>query len=190
MVKIAYILRRIALPAVVFVGVALVHFVWTGLFPEENPAQQQWVVIPAITETSWLRTYIETQSYWLGYSYALAFSFASVALQWYREQGTCTSRNAAIGGFTFSGLLAVGGCFLIGCCGSPMLIVYMNLFGAAFLPLAKPLMAGITTVSIILAGIWMYRKSSAARKTFDQTGSVVLDCDCGAAHCSPGPKTS
>jgi hypothetical protein len=187
MSKLAYGLRRVALPVVVFVGVAVVHFVWVGLFPEENPAQQQWMAIPTTVEASWWRSYVESQSYWLGYSYALAFSFAVMALRWYREQGGCTSRNAAIGGFTFSGLLAVGGCFLIGCCGSPMLIVYMNLFGAAFLPLAKPLMAGITTVSIALAGIWMYRKRAISEKTSDQEGSVGLACDCGP-HCSPGPN--
>lgn len=181
------VLRRMALPALVFVGVATVHFVWVGLFPEENPNQQQWAAIPTPAEACWWKAYLETQSYWLGYSYALAFSFAVMALRWYREQGSCASRNAAIGGFTFSGLLAVGGCFLIGCCGSPMLIVYMNLFGAAFLPLAKPLMAGITTVSIAVAWIWMYRKSSIARNAVNPDGSVDLACDCGS-RCSPGPN--
>jgi hypothetical protein len=186
--RFAYVLRRGALPLVVFVGVAIVHFVWVGLFPEENPAQQQWAAIPTTVGTGWWRAYVESQSYWLGYSYALAFSFAVMALRWYREQGSCTSRNAAIGGFTFSGLLAVGGCFLIGCCGSPMLIVYMNLFGAAFLPLAKPLMAGITTVSIVAAWIWMYRKSSMAKNAVNPADSNEVACDCGF-HCSPGPDS-
>ncbi len=188
MSKLAYGLRRLVLPLIVFVGVAILHFIWVGLFPEENPTQQQWAAIPTTVETGWWRAYVETQSYWLGYSYALAFSFAMVALRWYREQGDCTSRNAVIGGFTFSGLLAVGGCFLIGCCGSPMLIVYMNLFGAAFLPLAKPLMAGITTISIAVAWIWMYRKSSMARNGANPAGSVELACDCGS-HCSPRPNS-
>lgn len=162
---------------------ALFHYVWVGVFPEENPAQEQWTAIPTSVETSWWRTYIETQSYWLGYSYALAFSFAVMAFRWYREQSSCASRNAAIGGFSFSGLLAVGGCFLVGCCGSPMLIVYMNLFGAAFLPLAKPLMAGITSLTIVLAWLWMHRKSSLFQKATESHASSGIACDCGA-HCS------
>jgi len=42
-----------------------------------------------------------------------------------------------------------------------MLIIYLNLFGAAFLPIAKPFMAGITTLTIFLAWWWMNRKQPA-----------------------------
>ena len=38
-----------------------------------------------------------------------------------------------MGGITLSGFLAVAGCYLLGCCGSPMLAVYMSLFGVSFL---------------------------------------------------------
>jgi hypothetical protein len=38
-----------------------------------------------------------------------------------------------------------------------MLVVYLNLFGAGFLPLAKPLVAVVTTLSIIGAWWWMKR---------------------------------
>jgi hypothetical protein len=145
--------RRAVLPLVVFIGVAVFHFVWLYLFPEQNPAQTRWATMPQVTSP--LKRYIETQSYWLGYSYALAFSFAAVALRGYRERRSCTAKGLAIGGATFSGLLAVAGCYLIGCCGSPMLGVYLSLFGAAFLPLAKPLIATFTTVSVGLSWWWM-----------------------------------
>jgi len=46
-----------------------------------------------------------------------------------------------------------GGCFLIGCCGSPMLAVYLSLFGAKALGLGKPLMALVTLVSVS-CGYW------------------------------------
>ncbi len=101
--------------------------------------------------------YVATGGYWLGYSYALPLAFASVALRRYREQRMCRARTLAIGGVAFSGFLAVAACFLLGCCGSPMLAVYLSLFGAAFLPLAKLLIAAITTV-LILGGSWWLRK--------------------------------
>ena len=40
---------------------------------------------------------------------------------------------------------------MLGCCGSPMLAVYLSLFGAAFLPWAKPLIALLTTVTLFAA---------------------------------------
>jgi len=55
---------------------------------------------------------------------------------------------------TFSALLATFGCFMIGCCGSPIAIVYINMFGSSYLNVAKPLIFVITLVSIVNA----YRK--------------------------------
>ena len=150
--------RRILLPVGTFIIVLAVHYVWIGLFPERDPAQDRWLSVPA-AEASWLRRYLESQSYWLGYSYALALSFAAVALRRYREQRLCAARNLAIGGVTLSGFLAIAGCFLLGCCGSPMLAVYLSLFGASFLPFARPLVAGVTTIPIIVGWFWMNRWS-------------------------------
>jgi len=47
----------------------------------------------------------------------------------FRQERTVTA-GAAGGGVTLLGALMAGGCFLIGCCGSPMLAVYLSLFGA------------------------------------------------------------
>jgi hypothetical protein len=146
--------RRLILPAAVFAGVGTVHFIWSGLFPEQSPLQDQWVTIPVPHAPSWTQRYVETQSYWLGLSYALSLAFAAAALRRYREQRFCASRTLAIGGATFSGFLAVAGCYLLGCCGSPMLAVYLSLFGAAFLPLAKPLTALMTVV--LVGGSWWW----------------------------------
>jgi hypothetical protein len=149
--------QRALLPLAVFFGVALFHFVWLYLFPEQDPAQSRWVTVEQ--GSSPLRRYIETQSYLLGYSYALAFSFTAVAFRRYRERRACHAGSMAVGSLTFSGILAVAGCYLIGCCGSPMLGVYLSLFGAAFLPLAKPLIAVLTTLSIGVSWLWMNRRS-------------------------------
>ena len=154
-------LRRAGLPLLVFAAVLAIHFVWHGLFPERDPAQERWAPLPPQHTASWLTTYLRTGAYWIGYAYALSLTFAAIALRHYRERRLCRSRNLAIGGVTFSGFLAVAGCFLLGCCGSPMLLVYLNLFGAAFLPLAKPLVALFTTVIIALAACFLLRNQPA-----------------------------
>jgi hypothetical protein len=158
----ARVLRRAALPLAAFLGVFLVHFTWLILFPEQDPAQSRWATVAE--PVSPLIRYIESQDYWLGYSYGLALSFTVLALRRYREGRFCTARNMTIGGITFTGFLAVAGCFLVGCCGSPMLVVYLNLFGAAFLPLAKPLMAMVTTTSIGLSWWWMHRSERTSSR--------------------------
>jgi Co/Zn/Cd efflux system component len=152
-------LRRFLLPLGVFMGVAVVHYVWSGLFPEVDPAQARWASLPG-SDASWLSRYLETQGYWLGYSYALSLTFAAAALRRYREERFCSAKTLAFGGVTLSGFLALAGCFLVGCCGSPMLVVYLSLFGAGFLPLAKPLVAVVTTISIVGAWWWMKRRGA------------------------------
>lgn len=142
-------IRRALLPLMVFLGILGAHFVWLGLFPEQDPAQSRWADVPS--DRSWLKAYFEGGHFWLGYSYGVSLAFAAAALRTYRERRLKAGRNLALGGLSFSGALAVAGCYLLGCCGSPMLAVYLSLFGAAFLPWAKPLVAGITTVSLIAA---------------------------------------
>jgi len=153
--------RRALLPAIMFIAVWLVHFLWLGLFPDEDPAQNRWAEVPAISETTWWERYVDTQSYWLGFSYAACLAFVAIAFRRYRERSCCSARNVAIGGISFGGFLAVAGCFLLGCCGSPMLVVWLNLFGAAFLPMLKPLVAGITVAMILLAWWLMNRRAKS-----------------------------
>jgi hypothetical protein len=145
-------------PAGAFVLIFVVHFVWLGLFPEQDPAQTVWATLPATK--SWLQTYLETGSFWLGYSYALSFAFAVAAVRHYLASRCWADKRFALGGVTFAGTLAIVGCFLVGCCGSPMLVFWLNLFGATFLPFAKPALAGITTATIGLAWWWMVKKSN------------------------------
>lgn len=149
-------LRRLLLPMLVFVTVGLIHFVWLGVFSARNATQDRWQTVEE--SPSWFTRYLETQSYWTGYSYALSLAFVAVAVRRYREQRMCAARNLAVGGITLTGFLAFAGCFLVGCCGSPMLGVYLSLFGASFLPWAKALVAGLTTAMIGGAYWWMVRK--------------------------------
>lgn len=154
--------RRAALPAAVFLAVLAVHFVWLGFFPDEDPAQDRWARAPASERASWLSLYLDTGSYWLGFSYGISIAFAVAAFRRYREARASCARNLAVGGISFSGFLSVVGCYLLGCCGSPMLAVYLSLFGAAFLPFLKPLVAALTAATTLAAWWWLDRRLSRA----------------------------
>lgn len=143
-------LRRALLPLTVFVAVLGVHFVWLGIFPERDPAQGRWAEVPE-AGNSWLGGYLDTGGYWLGYSYGASLAFAAAGLRRYREERLAAGRNLALGGISVTGVLALVGCYLLGCCGSPMLAVYLSFFGAAFLPWAKPLVALLTTLALLAA---------------------------------------
>lgn len=156
------LLRRAALPVAVFLASVALHYLWTGYSLERECAQESRLTGEGCCAPSWWAGYVGGRSYWLGYSYGLALAFAAVALRQYREQRMCAARNLALSGITLSGFLAVAGCFLVGCCGSPMLAVYVSLFGTAFLPLAKPLVAVLTTVSIGAGWWWLHRQRPSA----------------------------
>jgi hypothetical protein len=172
---VAKFLRRAALPVMVFVVVALIHFVWINVFPEQNPAQNRWATVLPVEEFSWMVRYVDGQNYWLGYSYALSLAFAAVAFRRYREKSSLSGKTLALGGVTFSGFIAFAGCFLLACCGSPMLAVYLSLFGAGFLPLAKPLIAVLTTVFVATSWWWMSR-SKAENQLCEESGQICSCC--------------
>lgn len=162
--RVAKHLKSAALPALALLAIGLVHLFWSKWFPAHDPAQARWAALPSAAEgPDWLAVYLETGEYWLGYAYALSGAFAVAALQNLfatrrRQRAGAAEGGLAAGSFTFAGGLALGGCFLIGCCGSPMLAVWLSLFGASFLPFAKPLVAALTTTMIVAAWLWMLRR--------------------------------
>lgn len=156
--------RRGWLPLAVFVLVFVLHALYVR--HEVRLPAQGWADAGIVDNGFWgFGPYLRARDYFTGYSYALPLAFVTVALRRYREQRMCASRNLAVGGVTLTGFLAFAGCFLIGCCGSPMLGVYLSLFGASFLPWAKPLVAGLTTTTIGASYCWMRRRSSASGTT-------------------------
>jgi len=156
-------LKRLFLPVGTLIAVWLIHLIGLWYFPEERDH------FSSLAE--FWHSYIENQSYFMSYSYMLSLVFAVVAFRQYRERKSCPARNMALGAIGFSGVLSVTGCFLLGCCGSPMLSVYLSLFGAAFLPFAKPFIAALTTVLIGASWYWMHRKTSAPSQ-------AVAHCGC------------
>ncbi len=150
-----------------FALVLCIHLSWINLFPAKDVAQKAWLSVPAAEHTGWLDRYWSGDNYWLGYSYALSISFAVYVLLLYASRRLAATGRLAIGGISLSGFLAVFGCFLVGCCGSPMLGVYLSLFGASFLPFAKPLVALLITLIIATSWIWLRRKNRSK-----------VDCNC------------
>ena len=141
--------------AAIFAAVLIGHYFYTTQAPPPQTADSAWAQfdfeLPA--ETRWSR-YAGAGEYWLGLSYASAAGFAVYCLgrilRLRRE-----SLAASAGGLTLGGLLWAGVCFLTGCCGSPMLPIYLGLFGPKFIGATKPLTFVITVLSILLGYAWM-----------------------------------
>ena len=101
----------------------------------------------------WVQKYILGQEYFIGISYGLSFAFMVFAFFKYRENNKGALKAAACGG-----LLAVVlwfSCFFLGCCGSPMLIVYLNFIGLSGLRIPK-LALLLMTVAFIAAGYFCF----------------------------------
>jgi hypothetical protein len=97
---------------------------------------------------SFWRNYIISQDYFVSFSYALSASFGVWATARFVYSRRRAAAVGAFGGLSLVTLLAAAGCFLIGCCGSPMLPIYVSLFGSKAAGIGKPLMALISLISI------------------------------------------
>lgn len=174
-------IKRAVLPVSAFIVVMELHFGFQVLNYKLNPtaacppeATADGSCCRSPDETSAFRVYLQGQGYWLGISYALPLAFAVTAFRRYREQRSAFNRKLAIGGLTLYGVLAAAGCFLTGCCGSPMLAVYASFLGATYLPFAKPLLAGFSAFTVVIAWWWMNRSN------------VTAACNCSDAVCCSG----
>ena len=169
-------LRRI-LPAFVFLSVFVAHALYSGFWAKATP--EGWAdfdVSSSAVGPLGLLAYWRGQDYFVGFSYALAAAFAAWALT------RCISNRAkggaarAAGSVTLVGVLMVSGCFFIGCCGSPMLAIYLSLFGTRVLGFAKPVTALITLASVS-CGYWCLSRRFARG-------------ECVEACCSPAETSS
>lgn len=151
------------LPALVFALVVLGHFLVAS---RETPAEVGggggWAAYQFDEpEEGRFARYAAAGDYWLGLSYGLAGAFGTWcflrALRMRRE-----ALAASAGGLTLSGVLWAGVCFLTGCCGSPMLPIYLGLFGPQFLSVTKPLVFAITGLSIVVGFAWIVRQAPKA----------------------------
>lgn len=77
-----------------------------------------------------MRPYFAAQDYFLGFSYALGAAFSTWAGGQFFRQRLAALAAGAVGSIGLVGVIMAGRCFLLGCCGSPMLGVYLALFEA------------------------------------------------------------
>ena len=143
-------------PTIVFVAIFVAHALYVGACAVAAPSGWSDFGMSAnATGPFGLGAYWRGQDYFISFSYALGASFAAWALTRCisLRQARVAAGGAALGGITLVGVLMAGGCFLIGCCGSPMLAVYVSLFGSRALGVGKPLTALVTLVSVS-CGYW------------------------------------
>ncbi len=132
---------------------------------------RQWIDIGG---DSPFRHYILQRDYLLSLSYAVVAAFTLHS--WMRARAKAKSGAAGVaGGFTLASLLALGGCWLIGCCGSPLLPVYLSLFGSSLAGFTKPLVFTLALSSVGFSWWWMNRKSRR-------------DCGCDHSRCETKPN--
>lgn len=138
--------KKTIIPLVTFITVFVLHLLYFKLTEG------------TCGSVSWFQRYVKEQEHFLGISYALSFAFMAFAFLKFKENRK-NALKAAIGG----GLLAVilwFLCFLLGCCGSPMLIVYLNLIGLSNLKVSKLALLVMTIIFIGIGYIWLIKKSS------------------------------
>ena len=142
-------------PLFVFLTVFLAHALYSGFCAGSAPPGWADVdVSSSAVGPLGLWAYVRAQDYFVGFSYALASAFAAWAIsRCVSSRGRAETAGAAAGSITLVGVLMASGCFLIGCCGSPMLAIYLSLFGSRMLGFAKPLTALITLASVS-CGYW------------------------------------
>ena len=119
--------KKILYPLIAFVMIFILHVIYS--IWKDIQIYRQWV---QIEDTTLLSLYLERQDYFLSFSYALAGAFTIYALLKFLE-GRRKGIAGVLGGVTLTAILYFCGCFLLGCCGSPMLAVYLTLFGSSFL---------------------------------------------------------
>lgn len=142
---------------IAFVAVFLSHMLY--LYYLTSAPQKDWADNFSPSGSFW-RSYVIGQDYFLSFCYALSASFAVWATARFVYSRRRAAAVGAFGGVSLVTLLAAAGCFLIGCCGSPMLPIYVALFGSHAAGIGKPLMALISLISIGGGYLYVLRQSN------------------------------
>lgn len=137
--------KNILVPLVVFITVILLHLLYFKITEEKCGA------------ISWFQRYIRDQEIFIGISYALLFAFITFSFLKFKEGRNNALKAAGAGGF-FTIILWLF-CFLSGCCGSPMLIVYLNLLGISSLKIPKIVLLVMTIIFVGISYFWMIKRA-------------------------------
>jgi len=155
-----------------FVAVFVGHFLYLRYLT--IAPQKDWADSFNPSASFW-QSYIIGQDYFVSFSYALSAGFAVWAAARFIYSRRRAAALGAFGGVSLVTLLAAAGCFIIGCCGSPMLVIYVSLFGSKAAGIGKPLMALISLISIGAGYLYVVRRS---------------ECDCTDPETCRSPEKS
>lgn len=140
---------------VAFIAVFITHVLYLLYLTGES--QKGWADNFGPSPTFW-QSYLSSEDYFVSFSYALSASFAVWAAARFAYSRRSVAAVGALGGVSILSLLTAAGCFLIGCCGSPMLPIYASLFGSKAAGVGKPLMALISLLSIGAGYLYILRQ--------------------------------
>lgn len=154
--------KGIFYPLITFISVFFSHAIYS--IWKSSQISKQWVKVENVSSLS---LYFKQQNFFLSFSYGLAFAFTIYAIQKF-IQNRKSGAGGVISGITLTGILYFATCFLLGCCGSPMLAVYLSLFGSRFLGFTKPLIAIITTISVLIGYFWIEKKTKSCCEKNDR----------------------
>ncbi len=156
--------KRLLIGTAAGVLVLLAHFGYQAWRQQEM--LERWT---SVGQRDVLLSYLQSQEVLLGLSYGLSAAFFVYAIVAYRSQYQKSGLQAVAGGLTLSGALYAGTCFLLGCCGSPMLGVYLALFGSPFLGLTKLATLVVTLFTVTLGFFWLERRLKVQPSCCDET---------------------
>lgn len=148
----------VAIPILAGLIVFGAHVAWHLLSPATS-APGWGPVAPSLSES--LRSYSSCGAPWLGASYALSSAFTAHAALAFRESRRKAAAGAA-GGLAVMGTLYAAGCFALGCCGSPMLPLYIGFLGGTWADLGGPLLFGLTLLSVGIGFVILRRRGPCA----------------------------
>ncbi len=146
---------RKAAPILAGLAVFLAYAGWLVFHPQVSQAPGWGTVVEPLADR--VGVFFSRDSFWMGASYGLSAGFTVFALLAFREDWKARAAVGAAGGVAMAGAVYALGCFVLGCCGSPMLVVYAGLLGAKWAKVSGPLVFGLTLASVAL-GVRMLRR--------------------------------
>jgi hypothetical protein len=135
------------IPAATFVAVFAIHLIYMLVIRE-----------PGCGPPPTFSGYFSNGDVFLGFSYALGAAFSVWSFILFMACRSRSSAAGAAGGTVLTTVLAASGCFLTGCCGSPMLAVYAGIFGVGAFTIPKWAVALLTAL-LCGTSIWWQKRS-------------------------------